>query len=156
MVKKSKSQILNELIAYKGFRTKTEFASFVGILPQTLSKWLDRNTFDTDTMIVKFPEINPFWLVTGDGPMLLSEATNCGNTDNRFKGDHNIVIGSQLSFEKIIAPDGSVELHKTNPEIDISRAESLTKEILLLKEENKCLRELVNEYKQLYLEYKSK
>lgn len=65
-----KVQIINELIEYKGFKTKAKFAEFIGISPQLLSKWMERNTFDIDKMVIAFPEINAIWLLTGKGEML--------------------------------------------------------------------------------------
>ena len=65
-----KTQIINDLMKYKGFKTKAEFARFLGISSQLLSKWIERDTFDIVKMTNAFPEINTNWLITGEGEML--------------------------------------------------------------------------------------
>jgi len=64
-----KRQILDQIMDYKGFSKKTEFASFLGIKPQVLSNWYNRNTFDEFILIRKMPEINHEWLYSGEGNM---------------------------------------------------------------------------------------
>ena len=65
-----KTSILTQIMKYKGFSTKTSFATFLGIKPNTLSNWFSRNTFDTDVILEKIPELNKVWLLTGEGNML--------------------------------------------------------------------------------------
>ncbi|MBT0551577.1 helix-turn-helix domain-containing protein [Riemerella anatipestifer] len=67
-----KSKILDDILNYKGFKSKKEFAVFLGIKPSALSNWYTRNTFDENLIIRKIPELNEVWLLTGKGEMLKS------------------------------------------------------------------------------------
>ncbi len=67
-----KKLILTRLKEYKKFRFDADFARYLGMSPQALRKWYDRNTFDLDRLIKFFPEVNPTWLLTGEGKMLKS------------------------------------------------------------------------------------
>jgi len=66
----NKKLILEELMKYKGFSKKTEFANFLEIKSNVLSNWFSRNTFDEKILFSKFPEVNKVWLLTGEGNML--------------------------------------------------------------------------------------
>lgn len=65
-----KAQILNKLYEYKKFKTKTDFALFLGISPQNLSAWYTRCNYDLKILLNKFPELNPVWLSRGEGEMM--------------------------------------------------------------------------------------
>lgn len=67
-----KTLILNELKRYKNFRTDKEFADFMGITPQSLSKWYERNFYDIEKLSIIFPEVSAEWLLRGEGDMLRS------------------------------------------------------------------------------------
>ncbi len=69
-MKLDKVFILNELMKLRNFNTKTEFAEYLGISTQNLSKWFSRNSFNIDIIVNKYPEVNRFWLLTGEGEML--------------------------------------------------------------------------------------
>lgn len=62
--------ILNEIKLHYGFKNDREFASFLGIMPNTLSNWHRRNTMDHQLVITKCEEISGNWLLTGKGSML--------------------------------------------------------------------------------------
>ena len=68
-----KSLILSKIIELKKFKSDAEFARFLGIPPQNLSKWKARKTYDTELLYTKCPELNPEWLLTGEGSMLKEE-----------------------------------------------------------------------------------
>lgn len=68
--KNSKSLILNEIKLHYNFRSNIEFASFLGIAPQTLSSWYSRNSIDYDLVSAKCVDISGDWLITGEGSML--------------------------------------------------------------------------------------
>ena len=71
----TKSLILERIKKHKNFKSNVEFAAFLGISPQLVSKWITRNTFDIDILYAKLPELSPDWLLTGKGSMLKSKAT---------------------------------------------------------------------------------
>lgn len=78
-----KTLILNKIKEYKNFKSDADFARFLGIPAQNLSKWKARNTYDIEILYTKCPELNPEWLLTGEGEMLKSELTeqNFSNND---------------------------------------------------------------------------
>lgn len=97
-----KALILNILKNYKNFRTNKQFAEFLDISPQNLSKWYERNTFDIDRLFTKFPEVSLNWLMTGEGDMLQKSCatqTNSGNAGNNITMIQN-VDGLYKSNEK--------------------------------------------------------
>ncbi|WP_329804441.1 helix-turn-helix domain-containing protein [Flavobacterium facile] len=70
-----KSLILNEIKKHYKFKTDAEFAGFLGVSSQLVSKWKIRNTYDVELIYTKCTQINPEWLLTGKGSMLKSEKT---------------------------------------------------------------------------------
>ncbi len=66
----SKSLILKEIKSHYGIKKDTEFAEFLGIKQSALSNWYNRDTFDLETLITKCVDIEPYWMVTGEGGML--------------------------------------------------------------------------------------
>gem|GEM_PF-1346823 len=86
-----KKKILDTLMSYKGFSRKTEFALFLEIKPNVLSNWYNRNSFDENILINKFPEISYSWLLTGEGSMLKDSSVI--NSQN-VKSDNNINVNS--------------------------------------------------------------
>lgn len=65
--------ILNKIQEHYGYKKDAQFAEFLGIPAQNLSKWKLRNTYDVELVYTKCTEINPEWLLTGKGPMLKSD-----------------------------------------------------------------------------------
>ena len=65
-----KKEILQKIQEYKGFKTKSAFADYLGIKANTLSNWYSRDTFDEGLLLDKIPELNKVWLLTGEGNML--------------------------------------------------------------------------------------
>lgn len=62
-----KSLILNELKKHYNFKKEVDFASFLGIKPQTLASWHSRNVFDIEILYEKCNDISPDFLFTGKG-----------------------------------------------------------------------------------------
>ncbi|AMA49444.1 helix-turn-helix domain-containing protein [Flavobacterium covae] len=67
-----KQLILNKIKEYYKFQKDSQFAKFLGIPAQNLSKWKNRNTYDAELIYTKCTHINPEWLLTGQGEMLKS------------------------------------------------------------------------------------
>jgi hypothetical protein len=65
-----KTLIINSIIEHYKFKSDTEFARYLGITPQVLSNWKARNTYDAQLIYTKCLEINPEWLLTGNGHMV--------------------------------------------------------------------------------------
>lgn len=55
---------------------KAEFARVMGEKPQTINSWVTRNAGDnvTKKILSKFQEVNPVWLLTGEGSMLIEDS----------------------------------------------------------------------------------
>jgi len=68
-----KKLMLNDLQSHFNFKKDTEFADFLGISGQLLSKWKSRNTYDVELLYTKCTDVNPEWLLTGEGSMLKKE-----------------------------------------------------------------------------------
>ena len=54
---------------------KAAFAKMVTVTPQTISKWLARNSFDNELLFQKCPGVSASWLLTGEGEMLADPPT---------------------------------------------------------------------------------
>lgn len=68
-----KSDILEALMNYKGFKKKVELANFLDIQPNVLSNWFKRESFDEEIIGNKFPEVSRVFLLTGEGDMIQSK-----------------------------------------------------------------------------------
>lgn len=82
---------LELIIAQLCYGNKAEFARIIEISPQTVTNWMNRGVSkDGLTSIQKsFPSINPEWLLTGKGEMILSTAEN-SKTGTSHKKDRVI------------------------------------------------------------------
>ncbi|MDR2122840.1 MAG: helix-turn-helix domain-containing protein [Flavobacteriaceae bacterium] len=65
-----KTTILNTIKNHYGFKKDSDLARFLGISPQTFCNWKKRNSYSIQRILMKFSEINPEWLLTGEEPML--------------------------------------------------------------------------------------
>lgn len=68
----NKEERLLALINHYANGNKTQFASLIGITPQGLSSWISRKTFDIERIYSKCVDVSANWLLTGEGPMLIS------------------------------------------------------------------------------------
>lgn len=78
--------ILEKLRIYKNFVSRNQYAKFLGVSAQTMNNWYNRHTYDLERLVVKFPEVNPLWIISGEGEMLANAATNTAV----LNGDNNI------------------------------------------------------------------
>ena len=63
------SHILQCIKDYKGFKTSTALAEYLGISKATISNWIARGTLDERLIQSKIPEIRLEFLQTGKMPM---------------------------------------------------------------------------------------
>lgn len=62
--------ILKKIREYYKFESDAEFAKHLGIKPNTLSNWYNRNSIDYLKIITNCEDIDANWLLTGEGNML--------------------------------------------------------------------------------------
>lgn len=67
-----KREILLKIIAHYARGNKSEFARMIGVTPQNIDAWLRRNSFNVELISTKCRNINPMFLMTGEGEMLQS------------------------------------------------------------------------------------
>lgn len=82
-------------MSYKNIKSFSSFAVFLGVSPQTLNNWRGRNTLNINKIVDKIPEINPNWLLTGEGDMLK-------------EGDDRLENFNQSEFINLIPVYGNV------------------------------------------------
>ena len=70
-----KKRMLEAMISHYTNGNKAQFAKLVGVSPQTVSAWIARSTFDSELLYTKCRYINPSWILTGNGDMLLTDAS---------------------------------------------------------------------------------
>jgi hypothetical protein len=61
--------ILQAIKDYKGFKTNTALAEFLGVRTSALSNWAARNYLDENLIMQKIPEITMHFLLNGEYPM---------------------------------------------------------------------------------------
>ena len=97
--------MINEIIDHFCSGSKIEFAKRVGISKQTLNNWLKRGVSkDAPYKIIEaFPDINPDWLLTGEGSMLKEDNSDKNISDSKAipfydaettGGNHGLVSSS--------------------------------------------------------------
>lgn len=97
---------------------------------------------DMENKIIScFPQINRVWLLTGEGEMLNSTYSNNRVTMNgnenvsNIGGQHISISLPEEGSQKIIKPDGTVEVHSMGKNIDNSNNTDKFIEIIKKKDE---------------------
>lgn len=62
--------MVQELIAHYSNGNKAQFASLLGVRPQTINSWITRETFDAELIYAKCLGVSADWLISGEGDML--------------------------------------------------------------------------------------
>ena len=133
-----KKLILSKIKNHYNFKTDADFARFLGIKPQVLSNWQNRNTFDAELIYTKCVDFNPEWLLTGNGQMLkpnaqktLTHTPDVSNEsidlENKYNDNPpiNQIYNPDLNINDLIkAIESMTEIMKANAEITKLNAET--------------------------------
>ena len=65
--------ILNKLIEVLANGSESEFAKKIDVKPQVITNWKSRNTFNAEKIYTNCLNINPHFLLTGEGEVLKNE-----------------------------------------------------------------------------------
>ena len=107
----NKTEMMDSLIRHYTKGNKAKFATKIGVSPQTLSKWLGRNTFDAEILFKHCEGISAEWLLSGEGDMLNKteqSAVASGNGiavagNNNIAGSNNAVLQERVALlEKLL------------------------------------------------------
>lgn len=141
-------QYIEKLKILFGLKLDAELAKLLGVTPSTLSSWKNQDTFDTDVVFKKFPEISPNWLVYSIGsPYLKEELNQIKENETQYelyKQNEKLKaelkkIEAKISTERAEIGDIGTQIHK-----EVQNIPSEISELIRLKEENKLLLEVVN------------
>lgn len=105
----NKTEMLDSLIRHYTKGNKAKFATKIGVSPQTLSKWLGRNTFDAEVLYKYCEGVSAEWLLSGMGEMFRSET-------NRAIADHggvsiagnNTIAGNNNAVGNVTIGDAAI------------------------------------------------
>lgn len=89
-----KKGILNALIAHYCGGNKSQFAKKLGVKPQTINTWENRNSFDLELIYSKCEYISGDWLLTGEGEMLKSHHVEPSPSSSTSKKSKEEGVGS--------------------------------------------------------------
>lgn len=68
-----KKDILLQVIEHYAQGNKTRFAKMLGVTPQALGNMLARNSLDVEKILTNCVNVNPAFLLTGEGSIVLDE-----------------------------------------------------------------------------------
>lgn len=100
--------MLQAMIRHYADGHKSKFARKLGISPQCLATWLSRNTFDIELIFAKCDHLNPAWLFTGEGTMLLNADTSNYDQPNSIPSHEGIPLLTVDAMSGVLTS----ELHK--------------------------------------------
>lgn len=109
----NKTDMLDSLIRHYTKGNKAKFATMIGVSPQTLSKWLGRNTFDAEVLYKYCEGISAEWLLSGMGEMFRSE-TNMAIADHGGVSiaGNNTIAGNNNAVGNVTMSDNSAVLQE--------------------------------------------
>lgn len=100
----SKSERVNSLVSYFTNGNKSEFARMLGTTPQVVATWIARDTINYDLIYAKCENINPHWLLTGEGDMILPtsiQEEESGSTATPDPAIESILVAMQRQAEEL-------------------------------------------------------
>lgn len=91
----SKRDRLEALISHYSNGNKSDFARLLGVKPQTINSWLNRDTYDIDLIYSNCAYLSADWLLSGEGDMLIDDSST--NVSQQVNGDNNTFAGRDLT-----------------------------------------------------------
>ena len=91
--------MLEQIRTHYGLGRNADFARFFDITEQNAYGWSKRGTFDVVSIYNKCPELNPEWLLTGEGEMLKSQGQSINGSYNQQAGGN--IIASTKAIEDL-------------------------------------------------------
>ena len=68
--------LLDRLKVAYNFKSDSQLSKFLGVKPNTISTWRERNSINFKLILAKCDDLNLNWLFTGEGPMFREEERN--------------------------------------------------------------------------------
>lgn len=85
----AKKERLISLMDYFAQGKKEPFGRLLGISGTAVAKWCKTGDFNVQRILQTFPEVNPHWLRTGEGEMILPAAKEGGIMQTIGSGNSN-------------------------------------------------------------------
>ena len=76
----SNRERLEALIDYYSEGNKSMFGRLIGLQPSSITNWIRRDTLDFELIYSKCANLNPHWLLTGEGEMIIGVDTDIQKT----------------------------------------------------------------------------
>lgn len=90
--------ILNRVMQAFSLKTDTDLSNFLGITPQNVYNWRQRNSVDWRVLYTKCVNISMDWLMSGEGSMLKSVEKGSNNVV-QSGGNSTNIVGDNNFFE---------------------------------------------------------
>lgn len=88
---------VKQFIKFKGISLR-KFAEIIGVSHSLINNTKSLGSDKLESIIMKYPEINPVWLLTGNGEMLVQGQENISNHDSIEQP--NLVLLSEAKLLK--------------------------------------------------------
>lgn len=140
-----------KLVDEKTNGNKKEFSSIIGIVQVTFNRYINKErSIGVDAIsgiLSAFPDVSAEWLLRGEGEMFKNSGNMIGSNQGdgnkiEYKNGGNVGVGNTVNVtlpksgtQKIIKPDGSVELTSIGSNDDASDK---------LQRENEALKEKIS------------
>lgn len=134
-----KYSMLEEIILYYTKGNKALFSRMLGVKPQTINTWLNRNTFDAELIYANCESISGDWLLSGEGEMIKSSQ----NVDSL-----QITNGSTAA----VNVNSTINAPITASSSDHAKLEALTAELAHANALLESTRQILSEREQLIKE----
>lgn len=96
-----KRLILNEIKLHYKFKTDSEFARFLGVNPQNIRNWYNRNNYNANLLIDKCQDISPQFIITGKGEMLRENEQISKASVNSDEWKEKAVLWMKIASERL-------------------------------------------------------